>query len=86
MFKTICKEKEQWYGIHENNYSSKKNEILRDALSHMGEAMVYRADSEAQSRFNDDFGRGVDPLVTGRRNKSLSAMQKFPPLHSISFL
>ena len=60
--------------------------ILRDALSHMGEAKVYRPDAEAQSRFNNDFGRGVDALVTGRRGKCVSAMHNFTPLHLISFL
>ena len=48
--------------------------------------MVYPADVEAQSRFNSDFGRGVEALVTGRRSKFLSAMHKFPPLNLIYFL
>ena len=52
----------------------------------MEEATVYRAAAEAQSLFNSDLGRGVYALVTGRRSICVSAMHKFPLLHSIYFL
>ena len=70
-FRTLVQIMIHWGGI----------EIFQDALSHMGEATVYRAAAEAQYWFNNDFGRGVDALVTGRRNKFVSAMHQFPPLH-----
>ena len=60
--------------------------ILKNALSHMREETVYQVAAESQSRFNNDFGRGVDALVTGRRSKYVSAMHQFPPLHFIYFL
>ena len=75
MPKTTRKEKEQGYGFRENNDSSEqKFAIFQDALSLMGEAMVYRAASEAQSRFNNDFGHRVDKIVTRRRSKWVSEM------------
>ena len=52
----------------------------------MGEAKVYQAPAEEQSRFNNDFGRRFDAVVTGLSSKCVSAMHQFPPLHSISFL
>ena len=74
-------------GIHANKDPlEKKFAIFRDDLSHMGEATVYRADSEAHYQFNNDFGRGMEALVTGLRSKFVSDMHRFPPLHSISFL
>ena len=70
MPKTTCKEKEQGYGIRANNNPSEQNvAIFRDALSHMRDATMYWAAAEAQSRFNNDFGHGVDVLVPGLRNK-----------------
>ena len=87
MSKTTRKEKGQGYGICANNDPSEhKISIFQDDLSHMGEATVYRAAAEAQSRFNNYFGRGVHALVTGRRSKCVSAMHQFPPLHSIYYL
>ena len=76
------KEKEQGYGICANNDPSEpKKSIFRDALSHMGDATVYWAAAEAQSQFNNDFGHGVDILVTGCKSKCVIAMYHFPPLH-----
>ena len=67
------KQKEQGYGIRANKNPSKRNfAIFRDALSHMGNASVYLAASEAQSRGNNDWGLGVDSLVTGRKSKTVS--------------
>ena len=75
MPKTTCKEKEQGYGIRANNNpSEQKFAIVQDDLSLMGEAVVYRAASEAQSRFNNDFGHRVDKIVTRRRSKWVSEM------------
>ena len=69
MSKTTRKEKVKWYGICANNNPPEQTlSILRDALSHMGEATVYWAAAEAQYRFNNDFGRRVDALVTGIRS------------------
>ena len=69
MSKTTRKYKEQGYSICANNdLSEQKIAIFRDALSHMGEDTVYRAAVEALSWFNDDFGIGVDALVTGCRS------------------
>ena len=55
MSKTSPKEKEQGYVIRANNdpYEN-KFAIFRDALSHMGNASVYLAAAEAQSRENND--------------------------------
>ena len=76
MFKTTPKEKEQGYSIHANNDpSEQKFAIFRDALSHMGNASVYIAAAEAQSRGNGDWGLGVDSLVTGRKSKNVSVLQ-----------
>ena len=87
MSKTTRKEKEQGYGICENNNQLEQKNILSgDVLSHIGEDTVYRAAAEAQSWFNNDFGRGVDALLTGRRSKFVSVMHQFPPLNEISFL
>ena len=83
MSKTTRKEKEQGYSIRENIYQLEKNAIFRDALSHMGETMVYWTASEAQYQFNNAFGRRAEALVTGKRSKCVSAMHQFPPLHSI---
>ena len=86
-YKTMCKDKEQGYDISANkNPLEQTFAILRDALSHMEEAMVYWSAAEAQSRFNNDFGCGVDALLTGHRSKCVSVMHQFPPLHSIYFL
>ena len=75
MSKTTPKDKEQGYGIRANNNPSKRNfAIFRDALSHMGNAYVYVAAAEAQSRENNDWGLGVDSLVTGRENKTVSVL------------
>ena len=52
--------------------------IFRDALLHMGEATVYQAAAESQSRFNNEFRRGVDALVTGCRSKHVRKKQHFP--------
>ena len=80
--KKTRKDKEQRYGIRANKDPSEIYfAIFRDALSHMGEDTVYRAAAEAQSRFNNDLGRGVDALVTGHRTKSISAICQFPPLY-----
>ena len=46
---------------------------------------MYRAAAEPQSRLNNDFGRGVDALVTVRRSKCVIKMHQFPPVHSICF-
>ena len=87
MSKTTRKEKGQGYGICANNDPSEhKISIFQDDLSHMGEATVYRADSEAHYQFNNDFGRGLDALVIGRRSKCVSTMHQSPPLNYISFL
>ena len=73
MKQTTRKEKEEGYGIRANNDPSERNfAIFRDALSHMGNASIYRAAAEAQSRMNNDFGRNVDALVTGRSSKFVS--------------
>ena len=87
MSKTTRKYKDQGYSILENKYPSEQNVVIfRDDLSHTGEATVYWEDAESQIRFNNDFGNGVDALVTGRRSKCVRAMHHFPPLHSIYFL
>ena len=69
-----------------NNPSEQTFAILWNALSHIGEATVYQAAAEAQSWFNNDFGRRVGALVTGRRSKCVSAVHQFPPMHYIYFL
>ena len=80
--RTTYKEKEQGYGIYSNKDPSEiVFEIFRDALSHMGEAKVYRAAAEAHYQFNNNFGHWVDALVTVRRSKCVIAMHQFPPLH-----
>ena len=85
--KTTRKAKEQGYGICENNDPSEQIfAIFRDDLSHMGEATAYRTAAESPSRFNNEFVRRVDALVTGSRSKCVSAMHQFPPFHSIYFL
>ena len=38
----------------------------------MGNASVYVAAAEAKSRGNNDWGLGVDSLVTGRKSKTVS--------------
>ena len=87
MSKTTRKEKEQKYGICANNDPPEQSfAIFQDDLSHMEEATVHLAAAEAQSRFNNDFGRRVDALVTGRRSKGVSEIHQFLPLHSIYFL
>ena len=87
MSKTTRKEKEQGQDIFANNDpSEQKFAILRDALSHTGDATVYLAAAEAQYWFNNDFGRRVDTLVTGRRSKCVSEMHQFFPFNSIYFL
>ena len=63
---------EQGYGIHANNDPSERNfAIFRDALSHMGNASVYVAAAEAQTQGNNDWGLGVDSLVTGCKSKTV---------------
>ena len=80
MTNTTRKEKKQGYGICKNNDPLEQNfAIFRDDLSHMGEATVYREAAKAQCRFNNDFGRGVDALVTRQRSKCVSVMHQFPP-------
>ena len=75
MSKTTPKEKEQGYGIRSNKYPSEINfEIFRYALSHMVNASVYVAAAEAQSRGNNDWGLGVDSLVTVRKSKTVSVL------------
>ena len=75
MSKTTPKQKEQGYGIRANNDpSERKFAIFRDALSHMGNASVYIADAEEQSRGNNDWGLGVNYLVTGRKSKTVSVL------------
>ena len=75
MSKTTRKEKEQGYCFHANNDPSEIFfAIFQDDLSNMGEATVYRAAAEAQSRFNNDFGHRVNELVTRRRSKWVSEM------------
>ena len=75
MSKTTPKEKEQGYGIRANNDPSKRNlAIFRYALSHMGNASVYVAAAEAQSWGNNDWGLGVESLVTGRKSKTVSVL------------
>ena len=75
MSKTTPKEKEQGYGIRANNDPSKiKFEIFRYALSHMGNASVYVAAAEAQSRGNNVWGLGVDSFVTGSKSKTVSVL------------
>ena len=65
----------QEYGIRANNDPSERNfAILRDALSHMGNTSVYVAAAEAQSRGNNDWGLGVDYLVTGHKSKTVSVL------------
>ena len=81
MSKTTRKEKEQGYGIHANeNPWEQTFAIFWDALSHMGEDTVYQADAEAQYWFKNDFGCGVDALVTGCRSKCVRLMHQFSPL------
>ena len=59
MSKTKSKEKKQGYGIRANNDPSERNfAIFRDALSHMGNASVYVAAAEAQSRGEMTGGLG----------------------------
>ena len=66
MSKTTPKEKEQGYGIRVSNNPSERNfAIFRDALSHMGNTSVYVSAAEAQSQGNNDWGLGVNYLVTG---------------------
>ena len=75
MSKTIPKEKEQGYGIRAKIDASERNVLIfRDALSHMGNASVYVAAAEAQSRGNNDWGLGVDSLVTGSNSKTMSVL------------
>ena len=75
MSKTTPKEKEQGYSIRANNDPSKqKFAIFRDTLSHMGNASVYVAAAEAQSRGKNDWVLGVDSLVTGRKSKTVSVL------------
>ena len=75
MSKITPKEKEQGYGICANNDPSEQNfAIFIDALSHMGNASVYVAAAEAQSRGNNDWGLGVDSLVTGCKSKTVSVL------------
>ena len=77
MSKTTHKEKDQGYIICANNDPSEQNfAIFRDALSHMGNASVYVAAAETQTRGNDDWGLGVDSLVTGRTSKNVSVLQQ----------
>ena len=75
MSKTTPTEKEQGYGIRVNNDPSKRNvAIFRYALSQMGNASVYVAAAEAQSQGNNDWGLGVDSLVTGCNSKTVSVL------------
>ena len=75
MSKTSRKEKEDGYGIVPNNDASERNfAIFRDALQHMGNASIYRAAAEAQSRMNNDYGRNINALVSGRSSKVVSCI------------
>ena len=75
MSKTTPKEKEHGYGIRSNNHPSERNlTIFRYALSHIGNASLYVVAAEAQSRGNNDWGIGVDSLVTGRKCKTVSVL------------
>ena len=75
MSKTTPKEKEQGYGIRANNYPSERNfAIFRYALSHTDNASLYVAAAEARSLGNNDWGLGVDYLVTGRKSKTVSVL------------
>ena len=75
MSKTTPKEKEQGYGIRaKNDPSEQKFAIFRYALSHMGNASVYVAASEEQSRGNNDWVLGVNSLVTGCKIKTVSVL------------
>ena len=88
MSKTSRIEKEDGHGIYASNNPSEQNvAIFRDTLLHMGNASIYRGAAEAQSRYKDDFGRGVDALMTRGKSKhvstSLSLIVKiFHPCHS----
>ena len=75
MSKTTPKVKEQVYGILANNNPSERNfTVFRYALAYMGNASVYVAAAEAQSRGNNDWGLGVESLVTGRKSKNVSVL------------
>ena len=75
MSKTTPKEKEEGYGIRANNDPSERIfAIFRDALSHMGNASVYIAAAESQSWGNNDWGLGVESLVTGSKSKTVSVL------------
>ena len=75
MSKITPKEKEQGYGIRANNDPSEQNcTIVRYALSHMGNASVYVAAAEAQSRGSNDWELGVDSLVTVRKSTTVSVL------------
>ena len=75
MSKTTPKDKEQGYGIRSNNDPFERNfAIFRDALSQMGNASMYLAAAEAHSWGNNDWGLGVDSLVTGSKSKTVSVL------------
>ena len=66
--------REDGYGTIPNNDASERNfAIFRDALQHMGNASIYRAAAEAQSRMNNDCGRNINALVLGRSSKVVSS-------------
>ena len=57
-------------GIWANNNPSESNfAILNDALSCMGNGGLERAAAEGQTRYNNDMGRGLESMVTGRGSK-----------------
>ena len=75
MPKTTPNEKEQVYVIRANNDTSEQSfAIFRDVLSNMVNAYVYVAAAETQSRGNNDWGLGVDSLVTGRKSTTVSVL------------
>ena len=74
MPKTTRKEKEQGYGIRSNHNLSEQNfALFSDALSLMGNALVYRAAAKGQSQHSNNFGHGVNAPVIGRTSKDVSA-------------
>ena len=75
MSKTSPKDKEQGYSIRANNDPSERNfAIFRDALSHIGNSYVYVAAAEAHSKRDNDWGLGVNSLVTGHKSKTVSVL------------
>ena len=77
--KTTATEKKVGYKIVcVNNPSERNFVIVRDALSHMENASIYRVVAKAQLRMNNNFGHNMDALVTGRSGTNVST-----PLFSV---